>query len=90
MEFDRLERRILARLQLDGRLAVVELAESIGLSPRPARAHQGAGTSGAIRGLCRILIPPYRTRRTCHRAGQLTEHTDETSRDSNEKILLIG
>ena len=32
MEFDRYDARILAALQRDGRLSVVELAESIGLT----------------------------------------------------------
>ena len=35
MEFDRFDARILAALQRDGRLPVVELAETVGLSPTP-------------------------------------------------------
>jgi Lrp/AsnC family leucine-responsive transcriptional regulator len=80
MEFDRYDARILAALQRDGRLSVVELAESIGLSAHSLRtAHQGAGIGGAIEGYAAILNPT--------RIGlgvlaivqvKLTEHTDET------------
>jgi Lrp/AsnC family transcriptional regulator, leucine-responsive regulatory protein len=35
MDVDRYDLRILAELQRDGRLSVVELAETIGLSPTP-------------------------------------------------------
>ncbi|MEA3135430.1 MAG: Lrp/AsnC family transcriptional regulator, leucine-responsive regulatory protein, partial [Gammaproteobacteria bacterium] len=35
MEFDRFDAKILSALQRNGRLSVVDLAESIGLSPTP-------------------------------------------------------
>ena len=35
MALDRYDARILSQLQRDGRLTVVELADSIGLSPTP-------------------------------------------------------
>lgn len=34
-ELDRLDRRILAHLQREGRLSMTELAERVGLSPTP-------------------------------------------------------
>jgi Lrp/AsnC family leucine-responsive transcriptional regulator len=80
MEFDRFDARILSALQRDGRLSVVELAESIGLSPTPcARRIKALESSGVIEGYAAILNPT--------RVGlgvlaivqvKLTEHTDET------------
>src|ERR1700735_527987 len=58
MEFDRYDARILAALQRDGRLSVVELAESIGLSPTPcARRIKALESSGAIEDYAAILNP---------------------------------
>ena len=80
MEFDRTDARILAALQRDGRIPVVELAESIGLSPTPcARRIKALETGGAIEGYAAVLNPA--------RIGlgvlaivqvKLTEHTDDT------------
>ena len=80
MKLDRYDSRILAALQRNGRLSVVELAESIGLSPTPcARRIKALESSGAIEGYAAILNPS--------RIGlavlamvqvKLTEHTDET------------
>ena len=80
MKFDRYDSRILSALQRNGRLSVVELAESIGLSPTPcARRIKALESSGAIEGYAAILNPA--------RVGlevlamvqvKLTEHTDET------------
>ena len=80
MKLDRFDARILSALQRNGRLPVVELAESIGLSPTPcARRIKALETSGAIEGYAAILNPA--------RVGlevlamvqvKLTEHTDET------------
>ena len=46
MKFDRLDARILSALQRDGRLSVVELAESIGLSPTPCARNRAAPSKG--------------------------------------------
>jgi Lrp/AsnC family leucine-responsive transcriptional regulator len=80
MKLDRYDSRILSALQRNGRLSVVELAESIGLSPTPcARRIKALESSGAIEGYAAILNPA--------RIGlavlamvqvKLTEHTDET------------
>ena len=80
MDFDRFDARILAALQRDGRLSVVELADSVGLSPTPcARRIKALESIGAIEGYAAILNPA--------RVGlevlaivqvKLTEHTDET------------
>jgi len=80
MEIDRFDKRILAELQADGRLPVVELADAIGLSPTPcARRIKALESCGAIEGYAAILNPA--------RVGlgvlaivqvKLTEHTDET------------
>jgi Lrp/AsnC family transcriptional regulator, leucine-responsive regulatory protein len=80
MKFDRFDAKILDALQRDGRLSVVDLAESIGLSPTPcARRIKALETEGAIEGYAAVLNPA--------RVGlavlaivqvKLTEHTDET------------
>jgi len=80
MKLDRYDARILSALQRNGRLSVVELAESIGLSPTPcARRIKALESSGAIEGYAAVLNPA--------RIGlavlamvqvKLTEHTDET------------
>jgi Lrp/AsnC family transcriptional regulator, leucine-responsive regulatory protein len=80
MKLDRYDSRILSALQRNGRLSVVELAESIGLSPTPcARRIKALESSGAIEGYAAILNPA--------RVGlevlamvqvKLTEHTDDT------------
>jgi Lrp/AsnC family leucine-responsive transcriptional regulator len=80
MKLDRYDFRILSALQRNGRLSVVELAESIGLSPTPcARRIKALESGGAIEGYAAILNPA--------RVGlevlamvqvKLTEHTDET------------
>jgi len=91
MHFDRFDARILAALQRDGRLPVVELAEQIGLSPTPcARRVKALESSGAIEGYAAILNPA--------RVGlevlaivqvKLTEHTDETVATFEKEILLM-
>ena len=91
MEFDRYDGRILSALQRDGRLAVVELAEAVGLSPTPcARRIKALESSGAIEGYAAILNPA--------RVGlgvlaivqvKLTEHTDDTVARFEKEILLM-
>jgi Lrp/AsnC family leucine-responsive transcriptional regulator len=80
MKLDRFDAKILDALQRDGRLAVVDLAEQIGLSPTPcARRIKALESEGAIEGYAAVLNPA--------RVGlavlaivqvKLTEHTDET------------
>jgi Lrp/AsnC family transcriptional regulator, leucine-responsive regulatory protein len=91
MEFDRYDVQILAALQRDGRLTVVELAESIGLSPTPcARRIKALEAGGAIEGYAALLNPA--------RIGlgvlavvqvKLTEHTDETVARFEREILQM-
>jgi Lrp/AsnC family leucine-responsive transcriptional regulator len=88
---DRYDARILAALQRDGRIPVVELAESIGLSPTPcARRIKTLESTGAIEGYSAVLNPA--------RVGlgvlaivqvKLTEHTDETVARFEREILLM-
>jgi Lrp/AsnC family leucine-responsive transcriptional regulator len=91
MDFDRFDARILAALQRDGRLPVVELAEIIGLSPTPcARRIKALEAGGAIEGYAALLDPA--------RLGlgvlaivqvKLTEHTDETVARFEKEILFM-
>lgn len=58
MKLDRLDARILAELQNDGRRAVVEVAERIGLSGTPcARRIRQLEQQGVIQGYTAILDP---------------------------------
>jgi len=91
MDIDRLDARILSALQRDGRLSVVELAESIGLSPTPcARRIKALEAGGAIEGYAAVLNP------TLVGLGvlaivqvKLTAHTDETVERFEREILLM-
>jgi Lrp/AsnC family leucine-responsive transcriptional regulator len=88
---DRYDARILAALQRDGRIPVVELADSVGLSPTPcARRIKTLESNGAIEGYSAVLNPA--------RVGlgvlaivqvKLTEHTDETVARFEREILLM-
>ena len=91
MPFDRFDAKILDALQRDGRLSVVDLAESIGLSPTPcARRIKALESGGAIEGYAAVLNPP--------KVGlavlaivqvKLTEHTDETVARFEREIQLM-
>ena len=91
MPFDRYDAKILDALQRDGRLSVVDLAESIGLSPTPcARRIKALESGGAIEGYAAVLNPP--------KVGlavlaivqvKLTEHTDETVARFEREIQLM-
>jgi Lrp/AsnC family transcriptional regulator, leucine-responsive regulatory protein len=91
MKLDRFDTKILDALQRDGRLSVVDLADSIGLSPTPcARRIKALETEGAIEGYAAVLNPA--------RVGlavlaivqvKLTEHTDETVARFEREIQLM-
>jgi len=91
MQLDRFDVKILAALQRDGRLPIVDLAESIGLSPTPcARRVKALEAAGAIEGYAAVLNPS--------RVGlavlaivqvKLTEHTDETVARFEREIALM-
>src|SRR5271154_1214802 len=91
MKLDRFDVKILDALQRDGRLPVVNLAESIGLSPTPcARRIKALESGGAIEGYAAVLNPA--------RVGlavlaivqvKLTEHTDDTVARFEREILLM-
>lgn len=58
MPLDRLDARLLAELQNDGRRSVVELAEAIGLSTTPcARRIRQLEANGVIRGYAAVIDP---------------------------------
>jgi len=58
MKLDRTDSRILSALQADGRLSVVNLAQSIGLSPTPcARRIRQLEQDGVIEGYAAIVNP---------------------------------
>jgi Lrp/AsnC family transcriptional regulator, leucine-responsive regulatory protein len=91
MEFDRFDARILAALQRDGRLPVVELAEAVGLSPTPcARRIKALESVGAIQGYAAILDPVQIGLGVLAIVQvKLTEHTDETVARFESEILLM-
>jgi Lrp/AsnC family transcriptional regulator, leucine-responsive regulatory protein len=91
MEIDRYDARILAALQQDGRVPVVELAETVGLSPTPcARRIKALESHGIIEGYAALLHPA--------KVGlavlaivqvKLTEHTDETVARFEREIAVL-
>src|SRR5277367_6520663 len=91
MQIDRFDAKILSTLQRDGRLSVVDLAETVGLSPTPtARRIKALESAGAIEGYAAVLNPA--------RIGlavlaivqvKLTEHTDETVARFEKEIGLM-
>src|SRR5258708_34350050 len=91
MKLDRFDAKILDALQRDGRLSVVDLAESIGLSPTPcARRIKALESGGAIEGYAAVLNPA--------RAGlavlaivqvKLTEHTHDAVASLEREIQLM-
>lgn len=91
MQIDRFDAKILSALQRDGRLPVVDLAETVGLSPTPcARRIKALETAGVIEGYAAVLNPA--------RIGlavlaivqvKLTEHTDETVARFEKEIGLM-
>jgi Lrp/AsnC family leucine-responsive transcriptional regulator len=91
VELDRFDARILAELQRDGRLPVVELAETIGLSPTPcARRIRALESAGVIEGYTAVLDPKHvglAIQALVH--VKLTEHTDETVARFEREIALL-
>jgi Lrp/AsnC family leucine-responsive transcriptional regulator len=81
----------LSELQRDGRLPVVELAETIGLSPTPcARRIKALESSGIVEGYTAILNPArvgLEVQAIVH--VKLTEHTDETVERFQREIALL-
>lgn len=78
-ELDRTDARILAALQRDGRMSIVELADHVGLSPTPcARRVKRLEDGGVIEGYAAVIDP----RRVGHAVQafvqvKLERHTDE-------------
>lgn len=91
MEIDRFDARILSALQHDGRLPVVELAESIGLSPTPcARRIKALETNGVIEGYAAVLNPACTGLKVMAIVQvKLTEHTDETVARFEREIAVL-
>ena len=91
MNIDRYDMRILSELQRDGRLSVVELAESIGLSPTPcARRIKALEAAGAIEGYAALLNPARIGLEVVAMVQvKLTEHTDETVARFEREIALL-
>lgn len=91
MDLDRFDTRILSELQRDGRLPVVELAQTIGLSPTPcARRIKALESSGIVEGYTAILNPArvgLEVQAIVH--VKLTEHTDETVERFQREIALL-
>lgn len=79
MPLDRIDARILAELQRDGRRAVVDLAQDVGLSPTPcARRIRMLESSGVIQGYAAVVDPARLGLRVqAFIQVKLQQHTDE-------------
>ena len=91
MKLDRFDAKILDALQRDGRLSVVDLAESIGLSPTPcARRIKALESEGAIEGYAAVLNPALVGLAVLAIVQvKLSEHTDETVARFESEIQLM-
>ena len=91
MKLDRFDAKILDALQRDGRLSVVDLAESIGLSPTPcARRIKSLESEGAIEGYAAVLNPALVGLAVLAIIQvKLREHTDETVARFEREIQLM-
>jgi len=91
MRLDRFDTKILDALQRDGRLSVVDLAESIGLSPTPcARRIKVLESEGAIEGYAAVLNPALVGLAVLAIVQvKLSEHTDETVARFEREIQLM-
>jgi Lrp/AsnC family leucine-responsive transcriptional regulator len=91
MQLDRYDAKILAALQRDGRLSVVDLAESVGLSPTPcARRIKALESAGVIEGYAAVLNPAQVGLAVLAIVQvKLTEHTDETVARFEREIALM-
>jgi Lrp/AsnC family leucine-responsive transcriptional regulator len=91
MKLDRFDAKILDALQRDGRLPVVDLAESIGLSPTPcARRIKALESEGAIEGYAAVLNPALVGLAVLAIVQvKLSEHTDETVARFEREIQLM-
>jgi Lrp/AsnC family transcriptional regulator, leucine-responsive regulatory protein len=91
MHLDRFDVRILSELQREGRSPVVEVAETIGLSPTPcARRIKALETAGIIEGYAAILDPArvgLEVQAIVH--VKLSEHTDDTVERFEREIELL-
>jgi Lrp/AsnC family leucine-responsive transcriptional regulator len=92
MKLDRFDAKILDALQRDGRLSVVDLAESIGLSPTPcARRIKALESEGAIEGYAAVLNPALVGLAVLAIVQvKLSEHTDETVARFEREIQLMN
>jgi Lrp/AsnC family transcriptional regulator, leucine-responsive regulatory protein len=91
MKLDRFDAKILDALQRDGRLSVVDIAESIGLSPTPcARRIKALESEGAIEGYAAVLNPALVGLAVLAIVQvKLSEHTDETVARFEREIQLM-
>src|ERR1700690_4400974 len=91
MKLDRFDAKILEALQRDGRLSVVDLAESIGLSTTPcARRIKALESEGAIEGYAAIInLASVGLAVLAIVQVKLTEHTDETVARFEREIQLM-
>lgn len=91
MKLDRLDARILAELQADGRLSVVELGERVGLTGTPsARRVRQLEQSGVILGYAAVLEP---TRLGLNVQAfvqvKLDRHTDENVEQFQRELAAL-
>lgn len=91
MTLDKVDARIIAALQKDGRLSVVELAEQVGLSPTPcARRIRLLEKAGVIQGYAAI-IDPVRLGLQVQAFVQvkLERHTDENVEQFRRGLIAL-
>ena len=91
MKLDRLDARILAELQTDGRRSVVELAERVGLTGTPcARRVRQLEQSGVILGYAAVLDPARLGLKVqAFVQVKLERHTDENVEQFQRELAAL-
>src|SRR5690606_6660033 len=91
MKIDRLDARILAELQRDGRLSVVELSERVGLTGTPcARRVKQLEASGVIQGYAALLDPARLGLKVqAFVQVKLERHTDENVEQFQRELAAL-
>jgi Lrp/AsnC family leucine-responsive transcriptional regulator len=91
MKLDRLDARILAELQSDGRRSVVELAERVGLTGTPcARRVRQLEQSGVIQGYAAVLDPARLGLKVqAFVQVKLERHTDENVEQFQRELAAL-
>jgi Lrp/AsnC family leucine-responsive transcriptional regulator len=89
IDLDDIDRRIVAALQADGRLAIVDLADRVGLSPTPCQRRVKRLEEAGVIGRYAALVPPPALGFALQAMVQVTldDHSEKTVEAFEAEIL---